>query len=268
MLPREKSNTTGGCDADESSRMLRSMSAHTPVVVVSDSHLAPVRPEVTSRFHRFLEAVPDLGSHLVINGDLFEFWFEYRAVIPRAAFGTLAALAAVRRAGIDLTLLGGNHDRWGGAFWREEFDAAYHEDSVELELAGWPALVAHGDGVGEDSRAGRFLHRVVRHPITIGTFRRVHPDFGLSLVDRFSGLLAARKGDTDLIARSVASQAAYARHLLGSRPELSLVIMGHTHRPALEQVADRRWYVNPGAWVEGYRYAVISEGGPELHSFD
>ncbi len=241
----------------------------TAAVVVSDSHLTYSDPgEVTRRFHRFLAAVPDIGSHLVINGDLFEFWFEYRSVIPRGAFATLAALEQVRRAGTAITVLGGNHDRWGGGFWNQELDAQFHQDSVEIELVGWRCLVTHGDGIGWETWGGRLLHRIVRSPLTIGAFRRIHPDWGLALVRRFSGLLGGRRADTHLIARSVASQADYARKLLSSRPDLAMLIMGHTHRPVLERVGERQWYLNPGAWMEGYRYALVTEGGPELRRFE
>ena len=87
------------------------MPSSTTAIVVSDAHLSADSGDAGSAFHRFLEAVPDLGDHLVINGDLFEFWFTYRAVIPRAVFPTLAALAHVRKAGVRLTVTGGNHDR-------------------------------------------------------------------------------------------------------------------------------------------------------------
>ncbi len=83
-------------------------------MIVSDVHLGHAPPEVADAFRRFLERVPDLGEHLIVNGDLFEFWFEYREVIPKRAFPTLEALGRVRRAGVQLTVTGGNHDRWGG----------------------------------------------------------------------------------------------------------------------------------------------------------
>src|SRR2546426_5474038 len=66
------------------------------VVVVADAHLGQVPPAVAVAFHRFLDAVPDLGDALLINGDLFDFWFEYGSVIPRRHFGTVAKLHPLR----------------------------------------------------------------------------------------------------------------------------------------------------------------------------
>jgi UDP-2,3-diacylglucosamine hydrolase len=91
----------------------------TNVVIVSDAHLGPRTPEVTATFLRFLAAVPSLGTTLVVNGDLFEFWFEYGSVIPRRAFPVLSGLRRLRDAGVELAVTGGNHDRWGGAFWED-----------------------------------------------------------------------------------------------------------------------------------------------------
>jgi UDP-2,3-diacylglucosamine hydrolase len=236
-------------------------------VIVSDAHIGLASDNVVAAFHRFLRSLPDLADHLVINGDLFEFWFEYRDVIPKAAFRTLEALAQLRRAGVRLTLTGGNHDRWGGDFWRRELEAEFHAEEVELDLAGHRALVTHGDGVGNEPWSAKALHAVVRHPITVGLFRWMHPDVGFALVRRMSPLLAGKARDEEIVRRYVEAQAAHARQLLHDRTDLALVVMGHTHRAALEQVNPGRWYLNPGAFAEGMCYAVIERQGPRLERF-
>jgi UDP-2,3-diacylglucosamine hydrolase len=234
------------------------------VLVVSDAHLGGVPPTVDAAFHAFLDDVPQPGDHLLVNGDLFEFWFEYRSVIPRRAFPTLARLAAVRRRGVTLTVTGGNHDRWGRGFWQAEMGASFYPREVILDLAGWRSLVAHGDGHAEQHVASRVLHAITRNPLTAGLFRWVHPDLGHGLVERLSTMLGSQTRDPEVIARAAAAQAEWARRLLGSREDLDLVVLGHTHRPSMVAVAERRWYLNPGAWMDGFRYAVITERGPEL----
>ncbi len=244
------------------------MPTHSTAVVVSDAHLGAAPNEVSEAFRRFLAVVPELGDHLIINGDLFDFWFEYRHVIPRAHFGTLEALAGVRREGIALTVVGGNHDRWGSRFWQEELGATFFRRNGEIELAGWQALVSHGDGVAESDLGGRIIHRVVGHPATAAVFRWLHPDLGFALVRRMSGRLGSRRDDEETARRAVAAQAQYAARIMEERPELDVIVLGHTHRPVLELCGERRWYLNPGAWMDGYRYAVISRDGPELRSFN
>ena len=236
-------------------------------VVVSDAHLSHAADGARNSFHRFLQTVPDLGAHLLINGDLFDFWFEYHHVIPRCCFPTLALLSEIRRAGVAITVTGGNHDRWGLGFWESEMGATFVRSETTLELAGWHAWVTHGDGIAELESRARWAHAVTRHPLTERLFRLIHPDFGFGLVHKMSAYLEAHR-DPELINRAAAAQARFAQAKLSERPELDLVVMGHTHRAELQPAGENRWYLNPGGWVDGGNYAVISRDGPELRRFE
>lgn len=237
------------------------------VVVVADAHLGSADPGDAAAFFAFLDAVPSLGRHLVVNGDLFDFWFEYRSVIPRRAFPVLAALARLTGRGVGLTLTGGNHDRWGGSFWTRDLGATFLPRGGPLTLAGWRAYVHHGDGLAERHWASRVMHAVTRWGPTAALFRWVHPDVGFPLVHALSGLLAESTRDGPALDRAAAAQAAWARRHVAAHPDLDLVLLSHTHRAALERVADRRWYLNPGPWMEERRYAVITPDGPALCVF-
>jgi len=237
------------------------------VVVVADAHLGEAAASVKAAFHCFLDAVPDLGDALLINGDLFDFWFEYASVIPRRPFASLAKLHALRQRNIPIVLVGGNHDRWGGDFLTKDLGIRFFGGQAELDVAGRPAFVAHGDGLTEQHWAARVMHRVTRHPATIRVFRALHPDLGLWIADRLSGRLADNTRDAAVLDRAAAAQSQWAKALLARRPELDLVILAHTHRPALERLPDGRAYLNPGAWVEGFRYAIVTRSDIELKVF-
>jgi len=238
------------------------------VLVVADAHLGQVPPAVAGALHRFLVGVPGLGDALVINGDLFDFWFEYRAVIPRRHFGTVAKLQAVRARGIPITFVGGNHDRWGGDFLIHDLGIAFHPGEVEVELVGRRTLVAHGDGLTEQHWSAQLLHHVLRHPVTIRLFRVLHPDVGFWIAHHLSRRLADNTRDRAVLDRAQRAQAAYAEQLLARRPDLELVILAHTHRPALTQLPNGRAYLNPGAFLDGGRYAVVTPDSVELKTFD
>jgi len=243
------------------------VASSTTAIVVSDAHLSEDSGDTAAAFHRFLESVPDSCDHLLVNGDLFEFWFTYRSVIPRAVFSTLAALDRVKQAGIRLTVIGGNHDAWGASFWERELDAEYSDGPVEVNLAGWSSWVTHGHGLVELDRTGRVMHKLTGHPITARTFRLIHPDLAFWMVRQLSKHLAKRRWDKSVVAKAAEAQSSFAKRLLGDRQELDLVVLGHTHRAAKESIGENRWYLNPGAWVDGYRYAVITAEGPELREF-
>ena len=237
------------------------------VLVVADAHLGQVPPAVESAFHRFLEAVPDLGEALLINGDLFDFWFEYGAVIPRRHFATVAKLHALRAKGVAITLVGGNHDRWGGDFLTKDLGIGFHGGEAEILVAGRRAFVAHGDGLSEQHWSAKLMHRVTRHPATVRVFRALHPDLGFWIAHRLSGTLADSTRDPAVLDRAARAQAQYAADLLRRRPDLGLVILAHTHRPALERLDGGRAYLNPGAFLDGGRYAVVTQDAVELKTF-
>ena len=237
------------------------------VIVVADAHLGQVPPATEAAFHAFLDGVPQPGDHLLIAGDLFDFWFEYRAVIPRKHFASVAKLQALRARGVPITFVGGNHDRWGGDFLRKDLGIAFHGGDAELEILGRRAFVAHGDGLTEQHWSGTLMHRVTRHAITIWAFRMLHPTIGFWIADKLSGTLADNTRDRAVLDRAAAAQQAWARDLLARRTDLSLVIMAHTHRPVVDTLPDGRVYLNPGAFLDGGRHAVVTRDAVELKQF-
>jgi len=237
------------------------------VLVVADAHLGQVPPAIESAFHSFLEAVPDLGEALLINGDLFDFWFEYGAVIPRRHFCTVAKLQALRAKGIAITLIGGNHDRWGGDFLSKDLGIGFHGGAAEIDVAGRRAFVAHGDGLTEQHWSAQLMHRVTRHPVTVRLFRALHPDLGFWIAHQLSRKLADNTRDRAVLDRAERAQAQYAEQLLARRPDLELAILAHTHRPALAQLPNGRAYLNPGAFLDGGRYAIVTKDNVELKAF-
>ena len=237
------------------------------VIVVADAHLGQVPAATEAAFHAFLDQVPQPGDHLLINGDLFDFWFEYRAVIPRKHFASVAKLQAVRARGIPITFVGGNHDRWGGDFLRRDLGIAFHGGEAELDLVGRRAFVAHGDGFTEQHWGGAVMHRVTRHPVTIALFRLLHPTMGFWIADLFSQHLADNTRDRAVLDRAAAAQRQWATDFLERRPDIGLVIMAHTHRPVVETLPNGRTYLNPGAFLDGGRYAVVTAGTVELKQF-
>ena len=238
----------------------------TQLVVVSDAHLGAASPDDGGAFLDFLDTVPSLGDCLLVNGDLFDFWFSYRRVIPRAGFQVTAALASLRRR-LPVVMTGGNHDRWGDSFWQSDAGIEYSPGGLRFEVGTTGVLALHGDGLAEEHRSAVLMHKITKHPLTAGAFRLLHPDFGFWLVDRMSRRLADSTRDPAVLDRAQVRQAAWAAARMAAEPGLGLLIMSHTHRPETAQLFPGRHYLNPGAWVEGRRYAVASPSGIELRQY-
>ena len=241
------------------------MLGHT-LVVVSDAHLGVTPPAVEEALLAFLDTVPTLGDSLLVNGDLFDFWFSYTRVIPRRGFQVAAALARLARR-LPVLMVGGNHDRWGGDLWSGDLGLRFDPHRLTFRLGRLGVAAVHGDGLTESRRRALLLHRIINHPVTSAVYRALHPDLGFRLVELMSPRLGDHSPDEAFLEAAAAQQRAWAAELLAREPELGMVIMGHTHRAELSRTATGGTYLNPGAWFEGLRYAVATEDGAELRQF-
>ncbi len=236
------------------------------LVVVSDAHLGYAPPSVEAALLEFLDAVPSLGDALLVNGDLFEFWFAYATALPRHAFRVAAALVALRRR-MPVLMVGGNHDRWGLEFWERDAGIRWERERLELLVGGRRGLALHGDGVTDTRPRSRVLHRLVTTRAATAVYRALHPGIGFPLVHYLSSRLGEHGLSGPAVDVAAARQRGWAEKLLADDAELGLVVMGHTHRAAAVEVAPGRHYVNPGAWFDGLRYAVVTARTAELRRF-
>lgn len=231
-----------------------------PCYVLADAHLGAASSAREDALVAFLRELPGRAGSVLINGDLFDFWFEWRHVMPRGHVRVLGALAALRDAGIPVLLVGGNHDCWGGEVLTRDVGIAFHLGPWDGQLGGWPAHVEHGDGLrAVEDRAYRRLRRVLRHRWAIGAFRWLHPDLatrvarGSSDASRVHG---ARDGGAGLERIALAH--------LASHPDARLVVFGHSHVPALVRAPGGGVYANPGAWFDDSTHLVVRPERIEL----
>jgi UDP-2,3-diacylglucosamine hydrolase len=231
-----------------------------PCYIVSDLHLGAASHEVERRFLVFLRTLPRTAGSLVINGDLFDFWFEWRSVLPRRGFRVLAALADVVEAGVPVLWIAGNHDCWGGEIIRNDAGVDYHVGAWEGRIAGWQTRVEHGDGLRPvEDRRYRVLRAVLRNPLAIGAMRLLHPDVGTWLAtgsSHASRTYRARDGGAGLHAVAMTQLARPAA------PEL--LVFGHSHVATLERGPRRSVYANAGSWMDDSTYLRVTTGQIEL----
>lgn len=231
-----------------------------PVLLASDAHLGASPPDHARAFLSWLEYAADRASEIVINGDLFDFWFEYRWGVTRGHGEVLSCLREVVGSGVPVTLMGGNHDWWGGAYLRDEIGLRLLWQPEVRDVAGRTALLAHGDGVGSGDTGYRLLRVVLRSPLTRGAFSLLPVGVGdrvaaaVSTTEERWGQWGPRQE-----ARSAALEA-WAVDKLRADPELDLVLLGHTHMPLIREVEPDRWYVNSGDWVSHQSYVELEPG--------
>ena len=221
--------------------------------VISDVHLGYAPESVERSLLSFLRALPGRANSLLINGDLFEFWFEWRTVVPRSGVRVLAALMDLRDAGIPMTMLAGNHDCWGGDVLREA-GIDFQFGPLTGLVGGWRARVEHGDGLRpEEDKGYRLLRRVLRNRLAIRAFGALHPDLASRLAmgsSQTSRNYQPRDEGRGL--RAVAEQQ------LAADPRLELLILGHSHVAALERTRSVGVYANAGSWLDAPTYLVVT----------
>ncbi len=238
----------------------------TRLLVLADAHIGPTTPSTEQSLLEFLDSVPGEGDALLVVGDLFDFWFGYRRAIPRHGFRVAAALSGLSSR-VPVHLVGGNHDRWGVPFWSEETGIAFSPRSMDLDVAGRKVRAIHGDGLAERGGKVNLVHRLVGHPATSFVFGLLHPDVGLPLVDRIGPRLGDGRNNREAMAASAARQEKWAHEHLAANQDIDVLVMAHSHVPVVQQHKARRVYLNPGAWLDGCRYAVVDAAFAELRRF-
>jgi UDP-2,3-diacylglucosamine hydrolase len=236
----------------------------TPCWIVSDTHLGAVPAEIERALLAWLRAARQHAKSVVLNGDLFDYWFEWRYVMPRHGFRIVAAIADLVDAGIPVVWTAGNHDAWGGEMLRRDVGVDFRFEPWRGSIGGWLAHIAHGDGLREvEDRTYRRLRTVLRHPLAIWAFRWMHPDlssrlaFGTSSESRHRG---GPNDDTGL--RRVAAE------LVAADPAITLVVFGHTHVRRLERMPPRAVFANPGGWNDdGPAFVCVLDEAVELRAW-
>ena len=238
------------------------MSDAKPVLIASDAHLGAAPPEQERAFVRWLERAGESASRIILNGDVFDFWFEYRWGTTRGHERVLELLRRIVAGGVPVTLVGGNHDWWGGAHLRGAVGVELQQDPQIRELGGRRTLLAHGDGLGRGDGGYRLLRGVLRGRPTRWAFGMLPPRVG----DRIArGVSRTEQKWEEWGPRQEARSRAlaeWAEARLLADPELELVVLGHTHRPLLREVRAGQWYVNTGDWVVHRSYVVLERGRP------
>jgi UDP-2,3-diacylglucosamine hydrolase len=236
-----------------------------PIVMVSDlhfgAHYAKAHPDREALFCRFLEGWQGRAEALYLLGDLFEFWMEYRTVVPKRHFAVLHALRNLADTGVAVHYLSGNHDFNLGLFFAEHVGLTVHTTPIEATLKGLRCLLLHGDGLAASDWRYRITKHVMRHPLANTLFKLVHPDAGIGLANYLSKL---SRDSHDNRPRFMEEYVAAGKALL--LRGYDAVVHGHTHCGFVRETPEGI-YVNSGEWLERLEYLTLDSDGFHLHDY-
>jgi UDP-2,3-diacylglucosamine hydrolase len=210
------------------------------------------------RLIRFLDYIRRDAAQIYIVGDLFDYWFEYKTVVPKRYFRLFAKFAELTEQHIRLFFIVGNHDFWVQNYFHDELGMEIHIDPVETEIGGKRFLIHHGDGLLKDDLGYKILKKLLRSKINIFLFSLLHPDI--------TGWLARWSSKTS---RQYTSKRTYESSGMIEfaaqkiREGFDVVVMGHNHVPSRRDIGSGV-YVNLGDWITENTYAVFDGKQLEL----
>lgn len=232
------------------------------VYFASDFHLGLPDPvtsrEREKRIVKWLDAVSRDAEHIFLVGDIFDFWFEYKEVIPKGYTRLLGKLAELRDKGISISVFIGNHDMWMNGYFEEELDIPVHYEPRTYNIGGKRFYIGHGDGLGPGDHGYKMLKKVFRSPVCRWLFSIIHPSWGIGLANYFSRKSRAATGGEleKFLGEENEWLAIYSKEIL-LKSHFDYFIYGHRHLPLDLQVGPNSRYINLGDWLSYFSYAVF-----------
>ncbi|MXX03898.1 MAG: UDP-2,3-diacylglucosamine diphosphatase [Gemmatimonadetes bacterium] len=237
-----------------------------PVYFISDAHLGiddyEAEEERRNRLLDFLRSLRGGTPLLYIVGDLFDFWFEYRSVVPRQHYTVLHALSSLVENGTRVVYLPGNHDFWLGTFLNEQVGVETAEGPLTATHHGRRIYVAHGHGLITRDRGYRAVSKIMHSAISIRLFQLIHPDCGFKIGRLISRMSRRHGSPTDWDPREAYRDLAF--DLLDEGYDA--VVFGHIHSPTLQYRGEKA-YINLGDWIRHGTYGVLREGEMFLEKY-
>lgn len=233
------------------------MSAH---YFISDTHLGNNKSEGEEKLTGFLSHISGRADSLYILGDLFEFWFEFRQVIPKNGINIIDNLKRLRRSGTNIFLFRGNHDIWFNGWVERELQIETVYDQLATTIDDRRVFLAHGDAL-DKSFVPRLFRKLMRSRLNARLFSLVHPDIGISLAKNIavrSRQEMLKRNKTQNLQKAMTD---FAHKKLAEG--FDLVILGHSHVPEIVHF-EQGVYLNSGDWVQNFTYGLIQNGEPFL----
>lgn len=228
----------------------------------SDNHLGAPTPQDSRprelKFVGWLDEVKQDAAAIFLLGDLFDFWFEYKHVVPKGFVRVLGKLAEISDSGIPVYFFVGNHDLWMEDYFEKELNIPTYRKPEEFTFNDKKFLIGHGDGLGPGDHGYKRMKKVFTNPLSKWLYRWLHPDLGVPLAQYFSVKNKAISGDEDVdfLGEEKEWLIQYSRRKLEST-HYDYFIFGHRHLPLEIPLTQDSIYINLGDWINYYTYGVF-----------
>ncbi len=216
-------------------------------------------------FIKWLDEIKDKASEIFLVGDIFDFWYEYKKVVPKGFTRTLGKIAEITDAGIPVHFFTGNHDVWVFDYLPKEIGVKVYKEPLETNLMGKSFYIAHGDGLGPGDKKYKLLKKVFTSKFLQWCFSRLHPNFSLWLAHSWSNASRDSKGIKAESFNGENKELLYkhAEQILKQR-HFDYFIFGHRHL-MINKPVNNSTFVYLGDWLYNFSYGVFDGNSFELH---
>jgi UDP-2,3-diacylglucosamine hydrolase len=234
-----------------------------------DANLTSVERE--KKIVRWLNSIQNDAETIYLVGDIFDFWFEYKTVVPKGYVRLLGTLATLRDAGIKISFFTGNHDMWMFRYLEDEMGIPIHRQPIITQINGKTFFIGHGDGLGPGDHSYKFLKKIFASPLCQWLFARLHPNFGVGVATYWSHSSRAAQPtwEMEFLGEDQEWLIQYANKKLLEQPNIDYFVFGHRHVPTdflLKNNKSR--YMNIGDWMFNYSYGVFDGEKMKIDFFE
>jgi UDP-2,3-diacylglucosamine hydrolase len=242
------------------------------IYLASDFHLgAPAGLASRQREHkilRWLEQIQDDAAHIILVGDIFDFWYEFNKVIPKGFVRFQGKIAELTDGGLPVSFFTGNHDLWMRTYLQNELGVSIYHEPQSVVWNQKKILIGHGDGLGPGDKAYKILKKFIfTNPFLQFCFRKLHPDWGLWLAHTWSKHRKKKSPAPTFKHKNQEWIWQYCESIALQDPH-DYYIFGHRHLPLDLPVSGGGRYINLGEWMSQYCYAIFEQQELRLACFE
>ncbi|GGK37786.1 MULTISPECIES: UDP-2,3-diacylglucosamine diphosphatase [Flavobacteriaceae] len=248
------------------------MTTNKKIYFASDQHFGAPTAKLSKireqKFVSWLEAIKTDAEVIFLLGDLFDFWFEYKKVVPKGFIRVLGKLAELRDSGIQIYFFVGNHDLWMQDYFETELNIPTFHKPQEFTFNNKLFLIGHGDGLGPGDKGYKRMKKVFTNPFSKWLYKWLHPDIGVTLAQYLSvkNKLISGEEDVKFLGEENEWLVHYCKRKL-IKKKFDYFVFGHRHLPMEIQLTKKSKYINTGDWISHFTYAVFNGEEMVLKSY-
>lgn len=240
------------------------------VYFASDFHLG-IDGKYTSKQRElfiieWLTSIEKDAEIIFLVGDIFDFWFEYKKVVPKGYVRLLGKIASLRDQGIEIIVYTGNHDMWMFDYLQQELGVALYKQPVLWQINGISLLVGHGDGLGPGDHGYKLIKAIFNHPVCQWLFARIHPNTGIRLMQFFSGKSREQNSEEGWNEKREWLVLFCEEILL--KKSVDYFVFGHRHLVIDHKLSNQKSrYLNIGDWFQFFSFACFDGKNMDIRFF-